>query len=99
MRFGSSAGEDPYAKVRAFISGMITKLEAEAGSEATEKTYCDEQMGKTEAKKEELNADIAKMTAKIDQVAAASTTLKAEVQQLASMLQAGAAQPPVPEKH
>ena len=37
----------------------------EAGSEATEKTYCDEQIAKTEAKREELNADIAKMTAKI----------------------------------
>lgn len=154
MRYGSSAGEDPFAKIRSLISDMITKLEAEAGSEATEKSYCDEQMAKTEAKKEELNADIAKMTAKLDQAASASATLKAEVQQLsgelaeltksqavmdnmrreehalfletktdlemglegvrkalgvlreyygsaeaASMLQAGAAQPPVPEKH
>ena len=28
MRFGSSAGEDPFAKVRALISDMISKLEA-----------------------------------------------------------------------
>ncbi len=97
MRFGSSAGEDPFAKVRALISDMTTKLEAEAVSEAaTEKTYCDEQMAKTVAKKEELNAEIAKITAKIDQAADASETLKAKVQQLASMLQAGSAQPPVP---
>ena len=34
MRFGSSAGEDPFAKVRALISDMISKLEAEAGSES-----------------------------------------------------------------
>ena len=49
---------------------------------ATEKTYCDEQMAKTEAKMEELNADIAKMTAKIVQAAASSATLKSEVQQM-----------------
>ena len=44
---------------------------------ATEKTYCDEQMAKTE-----LNADIAKMTAKIAQAAASSATLRSEVQQM-----------------
>ena len=77
MRFGSSAGEDPFAKVRALIPDMITQREAEAGSEATEKTYCDEQMAKTE-----LNADIAKMTAKIAQAAASSATLRSEVQQM-----------------
>ena len=44
---------------------------------ATEKTYCDEQMAKTE-----LNADIVKMTAKIAQAAASSATLRSEVQQM-----------------
>ena len=82
MRFGSSAGEDPLAKVRALISDMFSKLEAEACSEATEKICCDEQLAKTEAKNEELNADIAKRMAKIGQAAAASATWKSEVQQL-----------------
>ena len=55
---------------------MIAKLEAEAGSEATEKGYCDEQMSKTKAKKEELSADISKLTAKIDKAAAAYATAR-----------------------
>jgi hypothetical protein len=37
---------------------MIVKLEQEAQAEASEKAYCDEEMSKTEAKKDELNADI-----------------------------------------
>ena len=59
-------GEDPFAKVKNLISEMIVKLEKEAEAEATEKAYCDEQMSKTEAKKSELENDIAKLTAKID---------------------------------
>merc|ERR550532_1779952 len=50
-RYGSSNGEDPFAKIKGLIQDMITKLEREAGSEATEKAYCDEQIAKTEFKK------------------------------------------------
>merc|ERR1719350_1489235 len=35
---------------------MIARLESEAGADATEKAYCDEQLAKTEAKKAELAA-------------------------------------------
>jgi DNA repair exonuclease SbcCD ATPase subunit len=82
MRFGSASGEDPFAKVKGLISDMIAKLEREAGDEASEKAYCDEQMAKTEAKKSELEEDIAKMTSKIDQSAAKSAQLKEEIQVL-----------------
>merc|ERR1712226_1001637 len=52
--------------------------EKEAGEEAAEKAFCDEQMAKTEAKKSELEEDIAKMTSRIDQAAADSAQLKEE---------------------
>merc|ERR1719373_1434293 len=58
---------------------MIAKLEKEAGAEATEKAYCDEQISKTEAKKAELEEDIAKMTSKIDKAVARSAQLKEDV--------------------
>jgi chromosome segregation ATPase len=51
IRFGAAAGDDPFAKVKSLISDMISKLETEAKSEATEKDYCDEELAKTEAKK------------------------------------------------
>jgi len=82
LRFGTGAGEDVFTKVKGLIRTMIEKLEAEAGSEATEKAYCDEQIAKTEEKKGELDADLAKLMAKIDQATAKSATLKGEVKEL-----------------
>jgi septation ring formation regulator EzrA len=72
--------------VKSLLSAMIAKLESEAGREATEKSYCDEEMAKTEAKKQELDDDISTMSAKMDQAASASATLKSEVRQLQSDL-------------
>merc|ERR1712084_138736 len=71
-RYSGSNREDVFAKVKGLIQAMIAKLEQEAGSEATEKAYCDEQIAKTEAKKGELEEDVAKMTSRIDQAAAKS---------------------------
>merc|ERR1712039_792728 len=86
LRYGASAGDDPFVKVRGLISDMISKLEAEAQAEATEKAYCDEQMAKTEAKKAELEEDVAKLTSKIDTAAARSAGLKEEVKELQAEL-------------
>jgi len=81
LRFGASAGEDPFVKVRGLISDMISKLESQASAEATEKAYCDEQISKTEQKKGELEHDISKLSSKIDVAAANSARLKEEVAQ------------------
>merc|ERR1719410_196767 len=67
---------------------MISKLEKEAQEEATEKAYCDEQMSKTEAKKDELEEDTEKLTSKIDRAAAKSAGLKADVKELQGELAA-----------
>merc|ERR1719182_1308886 len=55
------------------------QLTKEAEEDAAEKAYCDEEMAKTEAKKQELDDEIAKLTSKIDQNAAKSAQLKEEV--------------------
>merc|ERR1719291_1174751 len=65
---------------------MISKLEAEADAEATEKAWCDEQIAKTEEKKNDLESDIAKLTAKIDVATAKSADLKAQVEELQTEL-------------
>merc|ERR1711957_1011306 len=81
-RYGAANGDDVFAKIKGLIRDMIVKLEKEAGAEATEKAYCDEQIAKTEFKKGELEDDISKMTSRIDKAAARSVQLKAEVKQL-----------------
>merc|ERR1712203_962239 len=87
-RYGSVNHADVFGKVKGLIQDMIAKLEKEAGAEATEKAYCDEQIAKTEAKKSDLEQDISKMTSKIDQAAAKSARLKGEVRELEAELAA-----------
>merc|ERR1719412_2713894 len=86
FQYGASAGEDPFAKVKGLIKTLIVKMEKEAGAEAQEKAYCDEQMAKTEARQTELEDDVAKLTTKIDQASAASASLKADVTELQAEL-------------
>jgi len=92
MKYGSRDGADVFGKVKGLISDMIAKLTKEAESEAGEKAYCDEQMAKTEAKKVELEGDVAKLTSKIDQAASQSAARKGEVKQLQGELAALAKQ-------
>merc|ERR1719191_1132783 len=82
IRYGAVNGEDPFAKVKGLIQDMIAKLMEEAEAEASHKEYCDAEMAKTKAKKEELQADIAKLTSKIDSASARSADLKEEVKEL-----------------
>mmetsp|Transcript_15651 Transcript_15651/g.41443 ORF Transcript_15651/g.41443 Transcript_15651/m.41443 type:complete len:705 (+) Transcript_15651:71-2185(+) len=89
VKYGALGGEDPFGKVKGLISDMISKLEKEMNEEASEKKFCDEQMSKTDTKKQELDYDLNKMTAKIDQAASASAGLKAEVQELQAELASG----------
>jgi chromosome segregation ATPase len=86
IRYGAAGGEDPFSKVKELITSMITKLESEAKSEATEKAYCDEELAKTEAKKSELEGDISKLASKIESAAAKSASLKEDVKELQAQL-------------
>merc|ERR1719272_2580492 len=86
IRFGVAGGEDPFAKVKSLITDMISKLESEAKSEATEKAYCDEELSKTEAKKGELEGVISRLTSKIDLAAAKSAGLREDVKTLSAEL-------------
>jgi chromosome segregation ATPase len=79
IRLGSSAGEDPFAKVKELISDMLAKLTKEAEEDATQKAFCDKEMKETKAKKEEKTAEVEKLSTKKEQKEAQSTKLKEEV--------------------
>jgi len=88
IRYGSTSGADPFVKIRGLIADMIEKLTKEAQSESTEKAYCDEEMAKTKAKKEELDFSISKLSTKIDKAASKSASLKDSVKTLQADLAA-----------
>jgi len=87
LRLGGH-GTGPFTKIKGLIRDMIAKLEKQLGAEATEKAYCDEQLAKTEAKKGELEEDIAKATSRIEKASARSVQLKEEVRVLEGELAA-----------
>jgi len=85
-KYGSSAGEDPFTKIKGLISDMIGKLTKEAENDATEKAFCDEEMAKTEAKKQDLEGTVEALTSKIDSAAATSAKRKSQVKDLQARL-------------
>mmetsp|Transcript_86512 Transcript_86512/g.157877 ORF Transcript_86512/g.157877 Transcript_86512/m.157877 type:complete len:692 (+) Transcript_86512:68-2143(+) len=82
FRYGTQGGQDPFAKVKGLISDLIAKLQAEAGAEASEKAFCDEEQAKTATKKSELDSELASLTSKIDTASAKSASLKGQVKAL-----------------
>eukprot|EP00928_Gymnodinium_smaydae_P099535 TRINITY_DN952_c0_g1_i2.p1 TRINITY_DN952_c0_g1~~TRINITY_DN952_c0_g1_i2.p1 ORF type:complete len:717 (+),score=175.35 TRINITY_DN952_c0_g1_i2:74-2224(+) len=78
----SASGADPFGKVKGLISDLIARLESESSAEASEKAFCDEEIAKTAAKKNELDVDASKLGTKIDQANARSGDLKEEVSML-----------------
>jgi len=76
--FGSSASDDPFAKIKGLINDMIETLMKEAEAEAAKKGYCDKEMSETETKKAELEDEIEGLTTKIDTKTAESKKLKEE---------------------
>jgi hypothetical protein len=94
MRLGAAAGEDPFAKVKGLITDMIATLESEAEDDASQKAYCDKEMGEANAKKDDLTTESDKLSTKIAQNKASSTKLNEEVatlqKELAEMAKAKA---------
>jgi hypothetical protein len=70
---------DPFAKIKGMISQMIEKLESDGQAAASHKEYCDKETSEAQAKKTDLETQIAKLTTAIDQATSRSANLKAQV--------------------
>jgi peptidoglycan hydrolase CwlO-like protein len=78
-RVASSSNQDPFAKVRSLISGMIEQLMDEADSEASKKAYCDKEMTMTEKNKDDKDSQIEQLTTQVDVMTAQSKKTKGQV--------------------
>jgi len=79
VKFSTGSQADIFGKIKGLITDMVEKLEAEAEGDATEKAYCDKELGESNAKKADKTAEIEKLTAKIDSMSSQSKQLKGEI--------------------
>jgi len=82
IRIGTSAGEDPFAKVKEMVNDMVDKLESAQAEDATQKAFCDKEMKETKAKKEDKETEVEKLATKKEQKEAQSGKLKEGVAML-----------------
>jgi len=70
VELATAAATDPFGKIRGLISDMIAKLQAEAAEEASHKAFCDQEMGKSTASKNDKEAKVEKHQARMDEATA-----------------------------
>jgi len=84
MQLASVASSDPFVKIRGLIEDMIAKLMKEAQEEATQKAFCDTEMGKSKKSQAEKTATIDKLQTRIDGAEATIAELTEAVKTLES---------------
>lgn len=82
MSLASLARSDPFVKIRGLIEEMIASLLKAAEEEATQKAFCDEEMGKSKKSKADKESKIDKYQARIDKASSALAELKEAVKDL-----------------
>merc|ERR1719324_592147 len=89
QQMSSMARSDPFVKIRGLIEDMIAKLLKEAQEEATQKAFCDEEMGKSKKSQDEKTMTLDKLKARIDgaestiaELTESIKTLEAEVAEI-----------------
>merc|ERR1719191_1401118 len=82
MEMAGSAAMDPFGKIKGLIEEMIAKLVQEANEEATQKAFCDEEMGKSNKAKAEHTMTLDKLTSRIDTAASRKAELEMNIKEL-----------------
>merc|ERR1719515_210421 len=69
------AAEDPFGKIRGMIEDMIAKLLQEAAEEATQKAFCDKEIGESSASKDDKQGKLEKVNARLEKAESSMATL------------------------
>merc|ERR1719327_2233648 len=83
-QMAAMARSDPFVKIRSLIEDMIAKLLKEAQEEATQKAFCDEEIGKSKKSQEEKQAKVDEYKMRIDKASTTIATLTEDVKTLES---------------
>jgi len=82
----AKGGDDPFAKVKELIKGMIEKLLSDGQADASHKAYCDHELGESAEKKADRTAQVDKLSSEIDSMNSKSAMLKEQVAVLQKQL-------------
>jgi len=69
------AAEDPFGKIRGMIEDMIAKLLQEAAEEATQKAFCDKEIGESMTSKADKEGKLEKVNARLEKATSSMATL------------------------
>jgi hypothetical protein len=83
-QLASMATSDPFVKIRGLIEDMIAKLLKEAEEEATQKAFCDAEMGKSKKSQEEKTMTLDKLSSRIDGASSTIAELTESIKTLES---------------
>merc|ERR1719191_370628 len=84
MEMAGSAAMDPFGKIKGLIEEMIAKLVQEANEEATQKAFCDEEMGKSKKAAAEKGLTLDKLQSRLDKASARKAELEQSIKDLES---------------
>jgi len=84
MELAGTAASDPFVKVKGLIEEMIAKLVNEANEEATQEAFCQEEMSKSNAAKEEKTMTSDSLSSRIAKAASTKALLQQKVKELES---------------
>merc|ERR1719160_2176959 len=82
MQLASVAASDPFVKIRGLIEEMIASLLKQAEEEASQKAFCDEEMGKSKKSQADKTSKIDKFQARIDKASTAIEELNLSIKEL-----------------
>jgi hypothetical protein len=82
MQLAGKANSDPFVKIRGLIEEMMAKLLKEAQEEASQKAFCDKEMGESTKSQEIKTATIEKLKARMDEAATTIATLQEAIKTL-----------------
>jgi len=80
------AREDPFAKVKKMIRGLITRLEEQAGEEAQHKGWCDTELAENEKVRTTRTHGVDNLRSQIDELGASINKEAAEITQLTTQV-------------
>merc|ERR1719409_2162429 len=81
-QMAAMARSDPFVEIRGLIEDMIAKLLKEAQEEATQKAFCDEEIGKSKKAQEEKQSKADEYTTRIDKASSTIASLTEDVKEL-----------------